>query len=183
MASALSKTTIRLHWIVAITMIFLCIVGFYMTNWHDYGYYDLHKAIGVLILLVVVPRVIWRMKMGWPKPLGKDRPLLHVIAMLVHWVLIISTLSMPVFGLLMSAVGGHGVDIFGWQMIDTHFAPGTHDAVPYSPFWAEVGEQGHEINGYLLMGTIVLHVLGALKHHTIDKDGTLRRMLGHSVES
>lgn len=39
----------------------------------------------------------------------------------------------------------------------------------------------HGWGDYLIIGAVVLHIVGALKHHLIERDGTLRRMLGAEV--
>jgi cytochrome b561 len=48
--------------------------------------------------------------------------------------------------------------------------------------WASFFSEVHELLGYTLIAAVSLHLAGALKHHLIDKDGTLRRMLGASVD-
>lgn len=70
-ATILSTTTVRLHWLVALIMIGLIAVGIYMEEQEAYALYPWHKSLGVLILLLVVPRVIWRIMNGWPKAVGQ----------------------------------------------------------------------------------------------------------------
>ena len=64
----LSSVTILLHWVVAVTIIALLGVGIYMTENEAYSLYDIHKAVGVIIFLLIIARVFWRIKQGWPPP-------------------------------------------------------------------------------------------------------------------
>ncbi len=153
-----------------------------MTENEVWFLYPIHKSIGILIFAVIIVRVVWRLCQGWPQTIRKYAQYEQILAKLVHWVLLISTVLMPVSGILMSGVGGHGIAIFGWELLAPHHSSATPDqALPYNEFWAGVGESGHTIIGYVLIATIVLHVAGALKHHVIDRDATLKRMLGQNI--
>jgi cytochrome b561 len=178
----LSKTSVMLHWIVALVMISLSVVGLLMVEKEIWFLYPIHKSIGILIFVLILMRVVWRVRKGWPKPIRQYARYEQVLAKFVHWVLIVGTVLMPVSGMLMSGVGGHGIAIFGWKLMAEHHSFTKPDqALPYSEFWAEVGESGHEIIAYILIAAIVLHIAGALKHHIIDRDATLRRMLGQNM--
>jgi len=180
----LSKTSVVLHWIVALVIISLSGVGLLMSQKEIWFLYRIHKSIGVLIFVVILMRVVWRLRQGWPKPIRQYARYEQALAKLVHWVLIVATVLMPVSGMLMSGVGGHGIAIFGWQLVAEHHSLNKPDhAEPYSEFWAQVGETGHEIIGYVLIVAIALHIAGALKHHIVDRDATLRRMLGRNVSN
>ncbi|CAG8998303.1 MAG: Cytochrome b561 [Candidatus Celerinatantimonas neptuna] len=178
----LSHITISLHWLIALTIIGLWIVGYYMMHWSVYPLYDIHKSIGVIVFLFIVVRVIWRLFEGWPVPVTQYQKMEHLLAQIVHWVLLISTITMPVFGMLWSGASGYGFGIFHFQIIHANINSGhPHQVIPYSVFWAKVGEIGHVYNAYILLGALALHIIGALKHHLVDKDGLLLRMLGYKV--
>ncbi|MGB0867609.1 MAG: cytochrome b [Granulosicoccaceae bacterium] len=175
----LSKLTIRLHWLVAAGMITLFFVGQYMSKNDAYSLYPTHKSVGMLILLLVLPRVVLRVIEGWPKPVGDAPAFQELIARLVHWALILATLAMPISGMLMSAGGGHGLAIFGLELLAA--TPDTANPgkfIPLSENMQSIGHFGHEIWSKVLAISVVLHVAGALKHHIKDKDATLTRMLG-----
>ena len=90
---------------------------------------------------------------------------------------------MPISGMLFSGALGHGFGVFSWHLMPENPSltkPG--EVIAYSEFWANVGHTAHEVGGYLILGLLLLHVLGALKHHFIDKDGILKRMLGVRLE-
>jgi len=89
---------------------------------------------------------------------------------------------MPISGFMMSALGGHGVDFFGMELVARNPNPmNPQEVIALNGSLAQIGHTLHYLAGYTLIAAVVLHVIGALKHHVIDKDGTLRRMLGAEV--
>lgn len=175
----LHPTTRRLHWLIALPFIGLCLMGVYMTHWEDFSWYWTHKSLGVLLFAPIMARVLWRCWQGWPQPLNSQQALQNRIARAVHYGLLLGTLLMPISGMLHSGASGHGFGLFTLQLIASNPAPNPADGVvPFSPFWTAVGQGLHQWVGYCLLGLIALHVAGALKHHFVNKDATLRRMLG-----
>lgn len=178
----LSSRTVALHWIVGVMMIALLAVGVYMEENEAYALYPWHKSFGVLILLFVLPRIAWRMKNGWPQAVGDYSTVEKLLSKLVHWLLIIGTLLMPISGFMMSALGGHGVDLFGLELVARNPDPADpQNVLPLNGSLAQLGHTLHGLGGNVLIGAVLLHLVGAFKHHLVDKDGTLRRMLGKTV--
>lgn len=173
-----SPLTIALHWLIALTIIAMLGIGFYMSIFEFYPLYDWHKSIGVVIFAVILVRVWWRIKNGWPVPVRTYPALEHRLAQVTHWVLIVGTVLMPLSGMLFSGLGGYGIKVFGWAMVAGNKNPDTGKTEPINATLAQLGQITHEWVGYLLVGAIILHLAGALKHHLIDKDRTLLRMLG-----
>lgn len=174
----LSNLTIFLHWIVGLTIIALAVVGIYMDENEVFELYPIHKSIGVLIFLVIVVRVYWRFINGWLQPVREYNAIEHNLAKIVHWVLIIAMVVMPISGFIMSSVGGYGVSVFGLEIVVAQFDPVTKEAIPHNATLAGFMHETHGIVGNIIIIAIVLHIIGALKHHIIDKDNTLRRILG-----
>lgn len=174
----LSTITRTLHWLVALTIISMLAVGFYMATFEVWSLFPIHKAFGVLVLLIILPRILWRLKNGWPTPVREYPTWEHKLALVTHWILILGTLIMPISGFIFSGASGHGVDVFGVVLAPTNPDPANpHDVIPFNETVADIGSEAHEIVGYLMVIAIVLHIAGALKHHIIDKDRTLLRML------
>ena len=173
-----SPITIALHWVIALTMIGMIGIGFYMSTFEVYALYDWHKVVGVVIFAVVLLRVWWRIKQGWPVPVRTYPTLEHRLAQVTHWVLIVGTVLMPISGMLYSGLGGWGIKVFGWVMVAGNKNPATGQTEPIHAGLAQLGEFIHEWLGYVLVAAIILHLTGALKHHLFDKDRTLLRMLG-----
>lgn len=174
----LSNLTIFLHWIVGLTIIILAVVGIYMHENEVFELYPIHKSMGVLIFFVIVVRVYWRFSNGWLQPVREYKAIERNLAKIVHWVLIIAMVVMPISGFIMSGAGGYGVSVFGLEIVAAQFDPVAKEAIPYNAALAEFMHETHGIMGWIIVIAIVLHIIGAFKHHIIDKDNTLRRMLG-----
>lgn len=178
----LSHNTLLLHWIVGLLMIGLLASGVYMTEAEVYALYPWHKSLGVLIALFVVLRVAWRVRNGWPKAVGDYSSIEKLLSKLVHYLLLLGTVLMPLSGFLMSAMGGHGVELFGLELVARNPDPqNPQEVVPLNGALAGVAHEVHFLAGYAIIAGVVLHVVGAYKHHLVDRDGTLRRMLGAEV--
>lgn len=180
--SKLSPNTLLLHWIVAIMMIVLLGSGIYMEENEAFALYPWHKSFGVLITAFVMLRVLWRIKNGWPTPVSDYSSIEKLLSKVVHYLLIIGTVLMPISGFMMSAMGGHGVDFFGLELVARNPDPANpKEVIALNGTLAGIGHRMHGLGGNLIIAGVALHIVGALKHHMIDKDGTLRRMLGASV--
>ena len=161
-----------LHWIIAALIITLLAVGFYMEDLPNgpdkFEIYGLHKAIGIVVLGLVIMRIITRLSTPIPPPLASHTPWVVRLALLIHLIFYVAMVGMPLSGWAMSSAGGHPVSLFGWTL------------PPLVAENKELGQQMRDLHGLFattFLVTIGLHILGALKHHFIDKDGTLARML------
>jgi len=175
--STLTKTTIVLHWLVGLTIISLIAVGLYMSENEVWDLYPIHKSIGILLFLVILYRFFRRMKRGWPQPVSQYQKHEIILSKIIHWVLIIGTLMFPISGMMMSGAGGHGLSIFGLDLLASNY-DAAGEAIALNATLADLGHETHEVLGTVMMVAIGLHIIGALKHHLIDKDNTLKRMLG-----
>ncbi|MGM0564933.1 MAG: cytochrome b [Pseudomonadota bacterium] len=176
---ALSKATIWLHWIVGVAVIGMLSVGVYMDATHTYALYPWHKSFGFVLFFLILARVIWRMAAGWPPPVREYPTAERLLASVVHYLLLIGIVLMPISGFLMSAVGGSGVEVFGLEVVARNPDPNDpSETVAHNETVASIAHQMHGLVGYTLIVAVVLHTVGALKHHWVDKDRTMARMLG-----
>nr|WP_309501586.1 cytochrome b/b6 domain-containing protein [uncultured Roseovarius sp.] len=136
--------------------------------------FSMHKTLGVSLFFVALARIVWALTQPKPGLLNGDTVLESRAAETVHWLLYGSLVAVPLSGWVTHAA-------------DTGFAPiwwplgQSLPFVPKSAYVAEITGTLHYILQWVLAGAIGLHVAGALKHHIIDKDATLRRMLpGHA---
>ncbi len=167
----LSLPTIILHWLIAVVFIYLLITEMSQPN--------LHKSLGSIVLIFVLIRIIWRLQNGWLQPVCRYKKREHQLAKATHWILIIGTLLLPITGLFISIAGGHGLSIFGLNVVAENIDPiNTHNRLALNQSLANVGNFSHKILANIMVITVLLHIAGALKHHFIDRDKTLSRMLG-----
>jgi len=131
--------------------------------------FTLHKTTGVLIFFVALARILWAISQPKPAPLHPDRRAETFLAALVHWRLYASLLLVPLSGWV------HHAATTGFAPIWWPFGQSL-PFVPKSPELAQTASALHGIFERVLVVSILLHVAGALKHHIVDRDDTLRRM-------
>ena len=175
----LTLTTIILHWLVGLTVIGLIAVGLYMSENEVWSLYPIHKSIGAIIFVFILIRVIYRIKQGWLEPVSQYQSWEIALSKIIHWVLLLGTLMFPISGLIMSGAGGHGIYVFGLELLASNYSA-AGEAIAINASMAELGHKIHELLPWVLIPAIVLHIAGAWKHHLVDKDATLKRMLGKS---
>lgn len=185
----LSATTVSLHWIVALTIFGQWPLGYVMADTRNYALWPIHQSIGYVLFLVILARVIWRFKNGWPTPVGVYSRAEQILAKIVHWTLVVALLVMPLSGIVSTYAGGYDITVFGWQIIPdipNHAivpAGAIHKlkVIPRNEGMHDFLQRVHIVFAWILAGAVALHIAGALKHHLVDRDGTLRRMLGARV--
>ncbi len=159
-----------LHWLMAFLLIGMLVMGLTFETIPDEwrkSAVTTHKATGILLLGLVLMRVLWRFIKPAPALLPAPRPQ-KIMATLTHGILYGLMVIIPLLGLLMVSARGRAVDFFGLVQIPPLIAESdTVGAAFYK--W-------HVLGAYILIGLICLHIVGALYHSFILKDGTLRRM-------
>ena len=137
-------------------------------------FFSIHKTLGVSIFCVALARILWALTQPRPGLLNGDRTAEARIAETVHWLLYGSLVAVPLSGWVSHAA-------------TTGFAPiwwpfgQSLPFVPKDETVAQTAASLHYLLQWVLVGALALHIAGALKHHFIDADATLRRMLpGHN---
>ncbi|MGR3759640.1 cytochrome b/b6 domain-containing protein [Roseobacteraceae bacterium NS-SX3] len=138
--------------------------------------FSLHKTLGVTLFFVALARILWALTQRKPGLLHPDRKAEALAAETVHWLLYGSLVAVPLAGWIDHAA------TTGFAPIWWPFGQGL-PFVPKSPAVAEVFASLHWLLVWTLAGALVLHIAGALKHHVIDRDATLRRMLPGSAQA
>lgn len=162
------------HWVSALTIFGLFGLGLWMRelDYYDPWYQpapDLHKSIGMLLVVWILARILWRWKQSTPAPLAHHKPWEVKLAHAVHWLLYLGLFLIFISGYLIATSEGRGVYIF-----DLFEFPAL---IPPFDQQEDIAGFIHEWGAYALMAAAALHIAGALKHHFVDKDATLKRML------
>lgn len=167
-----NKTARFFHWAVAILIFVLLGVGFYMgslPNGPDkFQIYGLHKSFGLMVLWLAGLRIVWRQINGVPSSLPAHARWEKGLAKITHIFLYVAMFGMPLSGWLMSSAGEYPVKFFGLPM------PALMGKDQTVFHWMK---ETHEILAFLLIAAVGMHAAGAFKHHFIDKDETLVRMV------
>ncbi|MEM8653632.1 MAG: cytochrome b/b6 domain-containing protein [Pseudomonadota bacterium] len=131
--------------------------------------FSLHKTLGVAVFFVALLRILWALSQPKPGLLHPDRKVESLAAETVHWLLYGSLVLVPLSGWI------HHAAASGFAPIWWPFGQGL-PLVPKSEAVAGAMGGAHWVLTKVLGIAVLLHVAGALKHHLIDKDATLRRM-------
>jgi cytochrome b561 len=161
---------IFLHWLLAILLIGLLILGIYMVNLpislEKLKLYGLHKEYGLLAFALAIIRLGWRLINITPR---LSIPWLEIIAArVVHWSFYGFMFALPITGWLITSAAGLPASLFGLVTLPNLIAP--------NPELMPLLQTIHKWLGYGLIATIILHTSAAFKHHFINKDDILRRM-------
>ncbi|WP_428925567.1 cytochrome b/b6 domain-containing protein [Marinibacterium sp. SX1] len=132
--------------------------------------FSMHKTLGVSVFFVALARIAWALTQPRPGLLNADRKLESGLAETVHWLLYGSLVLVPLSGWI------HHAATTGYAPIWWPFGQSL-PFVPKDAAWAEIAGGVHEVLTKVLLVSVLLHVAGAVKHHVIDRDATLRRMV------
>jgi len=160
------------HWATAAAMLATLGLGFILEEFDEHGaggetLFYLHSSLAVLVMGLVLLRILWL-------PLGGSAPAERAVA---GWQSLLARgtraalwfcmIAMPLSGWLMASAEGEPVGLFGLlqlPILDTGHALG------------EVAEEVHESLPGVFIAALLLHVAGALFHHFVEGDDTLKRM-------
>jgi len=161
-----------LHWFIVIAAITQLTLGFTFANLAQgeparATVFAAHATLGLIILAVMLVRLGWRL--GNPVPRLPDtlEPWQKRLALSTHWLLYLLLIGMPIGGYLLVNAHGHGVPFFGTEL---------PALIPPNEALEEVIESMHVGGAFAIIGLVILHVAGALRHEFILRDNTLRRM-------
>ncbi|MGK5051820.1 cytochrome b [Janthinobacterium sp. RB2P8] len=161
-----------LHWLMAVLIPAMLALGWTMMEVEDEPgsevYFNLHKSLGLLLLLLLAARAAWRLSHRPASLPLSVAPWQAGLSRLGHALLYAGMLLVPATGLAGALLSKSGVAFFGLAL-PRWFAP-DHALAEQ---WFEL----HELAAWTLAGLIVLHVLAGLKHLLLDKDGVFQRML------
>jgi len=159
-----------LHWLVALLIIGLLIVGWLMTDLEKGSdlrkqVYNLHKSFGLIVFVLVLTRIYWRLISRVPEPVEKNRYLAG-LAHVAHLLIYILIAFVPLLALTAGSFN-RGFDFFIW-----HWDP----VFSIDKEWAHALMHWHGLLAYSLASLVGFHVLAALWHQFIRRDHIFRRM-------
>lgn len=164
-----------LHWLVMLLVIGMLTVGTFMGDIESKDLkgqvYMLHKSTGLIILTLGILFILWSTMNRKPKyPI--DMPCREkCLARTVHVLLYVLLVAMPLSGWIMSSAAGYYPNFFGQFEVPMPF-------IPVLKPLSQTAKDFHYYFAWSFAGLIGLHAIGALKHHFIDKNDLMKRMLG-----
>jgi cytochrome b561 len=161
-----------LHWVIALLAFTLLTIGkvFEVDAEEAPRLFGWHTALGLTVLVLMLVRLGWRLTHAMPRAPATTPRWQAVAARMTHLVFYALLIALPVSGWLVASAEGEALSYFGWFAVP-------HLPVPGGEASEDLLEEVHEILGNVLLALAALHVLAGLKHHFVDRDDVLRRML------
>jgi cytochrome b561 len=171
-ASRYGVISVVLHWLCAVVIITMFASGLWIVGLDYYSpWYQTapvwHKAAGLALAVVMCCRWLW---LQYSRPPALLPSPLNPLVRSVHRVMYGLVFAIVLSGYLISTADGRAVDVCGWFSLP---------ALPWSfNNQEDIAGQAHEYLAWGLITLALLHLIAALKHHVIDRDRSLLRMLG-----
>lgn len=161
------------HWSIALIVLVMLPSGYFLdklSSSYKSLAYLLHKSFGLTVLFMMIFRLLWIHHQGRPAlPLLMPR-WEKCLAYCVQASLYCFVILMPLCGWVMSVAANRAPNYFGLFHLPL---PGIYP----DRHLADLMFQAHRSLAWIIIGLLILHVVGALKHHFIDKDSVLLNML------
>ncbi|WP_175684631.1 cytochrome b/b6 domain-containing protein [Burkholderia anthina] len=183
-ALSYGSVSIGLHWLTALLVFSLFLSASVMFFWlpngrapnlsTPFGTLDrlliilIHQALGLVLVPVAICRIAWRLRSGKPEAPKQAKPLMTLAA--ATWRILLICLAIEIVaGPLIVLTYGYPLQIFNLILLKLPSLKSTsaHELVSTI----------HHIVGWVMLGTVALHICGALFHTLIKQDGTLTRMI------
>ncbi len=169
-----TKLAIVFHWLIALLIIAAFALGVTMVDIAGLTptklkYYSWHKWLGVTVLALAAVRLLWRLSHRPPAYPDAMPAWQQKAAGALHAALYVLMFAVPVSGYFYSLSAGVPVTYLGILPL-----PVVIDA---NPELKPLLKQVHYLLNMSLLAAFGLHVLAALKHHFIDRDGVFKRIL------
>jgi cytochrome b561/polyisoprenoid-binding protein YceI len=172
-----ATVAIVLHWLIALAIVAQISLAWRFKGDHSptgFALTQLHKSIGVTILLLSVLRLGWRLvNPPPPEPAGLagwEKLASHI----VHWAFYVIMIGMPLTGWIMVSASKTLIPTVLFGVVPWPDIPGMAGLAPAAKqAWHSIGENGHGLLAYGAYGLVVLHVAGALKHQFFDRNAPI----------
>lgn len=182
--SGYSRASITLHWLIALLLIGnftggLLLEGLFnssVPSERQLGFtlVQMHKSMGLTILVLSLLRLGTRLVAGVPPLPGHMTPLERTLARLTHIGFYAVMILVPLSGWVMVSSSPLGFPTIWFGLFEWPHLP-----IATSKATSEGASEVHELLAFFGAGLFLLHVAGALKHHFLDRDDVLARMLPH----
>jgi cytochrome b561 len=164
-----------LHWLMALIIISLLAMGFYMggldnTVSYRNNLYGLHKSFGTLVLILIFIRIFFRITRPVPALPNSMSLLVRKSAHFVHYILYLLMILMPLSGYLMSNSFGYPVNLFSIPL---------PNLISVNPELGKFFAESHELLAFILIGVLTIHIIAVIKHRFFDlkEHNILKRMI------
>jgi len=176
-----TSVAIALHWTIGLGIVAMLAMGLVMTHvklapFTQFKLYQLHKSVGITILVAAALRLLWRFAHP-PPALPDDMPRWEKgAAEATHVLLYGLMIGMPLVGWALVSAAPLNIPTVLYGVIPWPHIPifaDLHIKAQSAPVLARI----HAYGGYTLIALLALHAGAALRHHLVLRDDVLRRMI------
>src|SRR6478609_3399420 len=178
-SSRYSAGAIVLHWLTAAAFAFQIGLGWRLDGPNGpqtFAAFQLHKSVGITILLLTLARIVWRLTHR-PPPLPAMPAIERIGATAVHHLFYVLLILMPLSGWLLVSSSKVAIPTFLYGTVPWPHIPGVAALAPAAKAGInDVAGEAHEVMAWIALAAIALHILGALKHQFFEGGTFLARM-------
>lgn len=179
-----TAVAITLHWIIAVLLVSMVFYGWWMEGLVDpmmrgevsvgyvQGAYNWHKTAGIIILVLSLARLVWRLTHPAPALPTGMKSWERIGARFTHFAFYAVMIGAPIGGWVTASATQFPNKMFNSDALLLPRLP-----VPQTDSFYEFASSMHGAAGWVVLILLVLHVGAALKHHFVNRDGVLARMI------
>lgn len=177
-----TAVAIVLHWLMAAMLVGMIFMGWQMEDMREralagemsfaevQAYYNWHKTIGISLLVLALARLGWRFTHKVPPMPDTMKPWEKLAARSTHIAFYVIMIGMPLIGWLTASATNFPSYLANNQALELPHLPVSNDL--YEPLGSV-----HSAGAWVIFALLALHVGAALKHHFLNRDDVLTRMI------
>ncbi|MGJ3232228.1 MAG: cytochrome b [Oceanicaulis sp.] len=179
-----SAVAIAFHWVIAVLLVSMVFYGWWMEGLREQlfagevsvetvsGAYNWHKTAGILVLLLSLGRLAWRLTHKPPALPAHMKAWERLFARFTHVAFYAVMIGVPIGGYVTASSFGDNFPILLFNEIALPKL-----LVPQTEAFQGFAGSAHGAGGWVILVLLAIHAGGALKHHFLDRDGVLTRMI------
>lgn len=178
-----TAVAILLHWLIALGILALIVIGLIMTQlqaaigpMETFKLFQLHKSIGITVLLLAVVRILWRFANKPPSLPVHMAKVEKQAAHGLHWLLYVLMFGLPLTGWAVVSASPFNLPTVLYNLVPWPDLP----VLPHLANKAAVSHLLGWVHAYAswgLIGLLLVHVAAVFRHQIVKRDGTLLRMM------
>ena len=174
-AARYTSVAIALHWAMALLILFMIWLGWNMDE--NEARYQLHKSVGITLLLLTVARIAWRLLNPPPPEPSTLKPLEQKLSHAVHIAFYALMVIIPLAGWLLVSISPFQISTVLFGAIDWPHLPFTSGLRQGNELLHGIVENVHSKGAWVIIVLLGLHVAGAVKHEFGGEEGVIKRMI------
>ena len=179
--SRYSFVAIGFHWVIAALIVTNLVLGWrmgFLKGLAQFNLFQIHKSVGITILILSLGRLAWRLVRPPPPEPASLAGWERIASTAVHWAFYAVMIVMPLTGWIMVSTSPMNIPTVLYHLVPWPHFPGVHDLpAPAKAGVNKASDLTHVTLAFGAVGLLALHVGAVLKHHMVDREPILLRML------